>query len=342
MAHPNIFRFATSELSQDAMIAWLMECAGADDAALRKVGRRFILFLRERSLQAADEGRQGEKPGSLPADAVVNVSKVETQYQRIDIYCLAEIDGKRESFVIEDKTGTTQHGNQLQRYREVVRSDGIQEDYINLIYLKTGMPYKDELCAAKEAGYGHVGVHDLNGFLDSEAAKSVSSDLLCQYRDHIAEQAKKQHCAEQNWNMDEGPIQYRFAERLKGLADDKENPGGIWRDRSRGGSHWTQYRFFGLHLFWRMDSWGPLRLMVDTREGPPNPDIDGYRNSFCRVCKEAGVTPYKVRFRRGNEMTIGAIQYPEGNCIGSDVEAFLEKVTRVHTAFLGRIAEHRG
>ena len=124
---PNIFKYATSELSQDAMIAWLMACAEADDAALREVGRSFIRFLLRRPLRKPD-GTDDEidiesavidgngKPLRYEGDGLVSIVKeVETQYRHVDVYCRAEIDGKLVSFVIEGKTGTTQHGGQLER-----------------------------------------------------------------------------------------------------------------------------------------------------------------------------------------------------------------------------------
>ena len=42
---PNIFRFAPSELSQDAMFIWLARCATESDAALRRLGNAFVQFL---------------------------------------------------------------------------------------------------------------------------------------------------------------------------------------------------------------------------------------------------------------------------------------------------------
>lgn len=123
---PNIFsEFATSELSQDAMIAWLMACArpDEDDAARREMGQSFIRFLLERPCNGA-ESAVLDGDGELnryDGDGVVSdVPCVTTQYKHIDVYCNATIDGRPVSFVIEDKTGTTQHGGQLERYRGVV------------------------------------------------------------------------------------------------------------------------------------------------------------------------------------------------------------------------------
>ena len=357
----NIFHFATSELSQDAMIAWLMECANADDDALRKVGRSFIRFLLDRPLQMTDGctiqraviGSNRNEPEAYdgPGEPCVKEVCVKTQWQRIDVYCHAKVGGKQVSFVIEDKTNTMEHGDQLARYRKAVRDDDLHEDYLKLIYLKTGMPYKHELDKARGAYYCHVGVYDLDCFLEEQTVESASSDLLQQYRQHIAAEAEKQRTSEREWNMDLGPIQRRFADALwcrtrnangRVPTTDSELGDDVWIGRNPDGGYWTQYRFFGCHLFWRMDSWRPLRLMVDTGHEPSSPDIDRYRESFGNACAcVEDIEPYQgVRFRRGKEMTLGAIQYPCPSKREQDMDAFLDRVAQVHERFLEQIAIH--
>lgn len=357
LGNPNIFHFATSELSQDAMIAWLMECARAESPALREVGAEFIRFLLDRPLEAPNRieraviGADGEPRRYDGGGTVSGVSEVKTQWQRVDVYARAEIDGKLVSFVIEDKTHTSEHGGQLKRYRERIAHDEVQEDYLKLIYLKTGMPDKYELIKAAEEYYCHVGVHHLNEFLQGELCKTASSDLLRQYREHIRAQAEKQQAAKAEWDMHYGPVQRKFAEKLKKACTEKANeqapprkgkPDVIWPGRSRGGGHWTQYRFFGRYLFWRMDGGYPLRLMADMKpEGSPpsNANIEQYRSQFGDVCKEAGVDVAKFRRRSGREMTIGAIPYPnqQKGKIGKDVDAFLQQVVQVHKGFLAKL-----
>ena len=344
---PNIFEYATSELSQDAMIAWLMACAHPkeEDAALREVGRSFIRFLlkmRCNDLDSAVLDGDGKLMGYDGAGVVSEVCNLDTQYNKVDVYCRAKIDGRLVSFVIEDKTGTTHHSGQLDRYRRMAQSDSHDEHYLKLIYLKTGMPFPDELDAAARAHFCHVGVKELNRFLNSEMAIAASSDLLQQYRTHISKLAHKQKKARRNWNMDCGPIQYTFAKELKQRT--KANAGEvIWKWRNRGGGYWTQYRFFGLHLFWRMDTGGDLRMMVDVRQPKPsNVDVYEYQKAFLRTCHGL-VKPAKFNFRRGKEMTVGAIPYPKGREIGEDAAAysFLDAIAQVHERFLQELAKLR-
>ena len=128
---PNIFHYATKELSQDAMICWLIDWAGQDgphvDRQLRTCARQFVQAL-------LDHKREGRV---RPRDITTEIRR---QDKRIDV--LARINGVH-ILLIEDKTATGAHGDQLARgYEAVVRGEtgfgAVDEDHIRSIYLKTG------------------------------------------------------------------------------------------------------------------------------------------------------------------------------------------------------------
>lgn len=356
----NFFNHVRLEKALDGMVAWLISCATDPDATLCEVGRSFVRFLLRSDLRAADRIIESAVLGAdgipLRFDGPGEVSRilrVQTQHRRIDVYSCAEIDGHIVSFVIEDKTDTTEHSGQLARYRRIVQSDNIREDYIKLIYLKTGMPYDGELESAASAHYCYIGVHDLAGFLGREPAASAPSDLLRQYREYIETAAAWQKQAQRELNMDCGPIQYRFAEKLKARTaavnskygtPDKPVEDVIWKATNLGGSSWTQYRFLGRHLCWRMDSWKHLRLKVsmdiESLLGAKL-GIEQYREHFRIACADIGAGTLSFGRRSGNEMTIGVIPYPNHpeRAIGKDLDGFLNLVSRVHERFLERITE---
>ena len=346
---PNIFKYATSELSQDAMIAWLMACAKADenDGALREVGQRFFRFLLERpcnNVERAVLDRDG-KLTRYDGHGLVSDVCVKTQYENIDVYCSATIDGKQVSFVIEDKTGTTEHSNQLERYKEIVQSDEIKEDYLKLIYLKTGMPFDWELRNVANDNYCHVGASHLEGFLNDKSVKAASSDLLGQFRAHISASASWQGQAYQDWNMSLGQVQYRFAEKLKARIEGASAGGEVWQGSNIGGGHWAQYRFGDHHLFWRMDTnRGHLRMMVEPGRIESNVDPRRYRAAFREACKHEGQIPKWPRLKSNSrEMSVGAIEYPypDERTIGQNIDAFLDSIAQVHERFLQELARLR-
>ena len=129
---PNLFNYAKKELSQDAMIAWLIEWANErfalinDDEGLHELGQRFVTALLETH-------------GELPLTKRFN-STVHLQDHGIDV--LARITDEH-VLLIEDKTSTSAHSNQLKRYYgHVLNGDtevgSVPKEYIYPINLKTG------------------------------------------------------------------------------------------------------------------------------------------------------------------------------------------------------------
>lgn len=128
---PNIFHYATKELSQDAVICWLLDWAGRQDAqgedkALHACGHRFVKAL-------LDEHR-----ARLDGD----IEKVEILQQDHSIDVLARING-RQVLLIEDKTSTSDHSRQLKRYYDAVVEGKtglgeVREETLFPIFLKTG------------------------------------------------------------------------------------------------------------------------------------------------------------------------------------------------------------
>jgi len=101
---PNIFNLATKELSQDSFIAWLLQWADSDcktiDEKLNDCAKGFIKLLI--FTQFADN---------------IEIKKVKAgrQWENIDIW--AEVNDEY-LIIIEDKTFTQQHSNQLETYKE--------------------------------------------------------------------------------------------------------------------------------------------------------------------------------------------------------------------------------
>ncbi len=123
MNKPNLFKYATKELSQDAFFAWLLAWADHKchqyNEALNKTAKDFVRLL----LQDTAE---------LP----INDVDVVRQCNNIDI----KVEVNHEYFIfIEDKTNSGEHSSQLARYREIAEkhySDHVEN--LRFRYLKTG------------------------------------------------------------------------------------------------------------------------------------------------------------------------------------------------------------
>ena len=112
--------------------------------------------------------------------------------------------------------------------------------------------------------------------------------------------------------------------------------GSLGRDVNKGGgSSWTQY-WFARHLFWRLDSGMPLRLMIDRGQAGSVEGSGGmlsdYRDCFDRALQEEGLSPGGTRRIRGNQCTVGSVKIP--NFQEMTASEFLDRVTQVHIGFL--------
>ena len=140
----SIFKYATSELSQDAFICWLcsflLEENKGVDPVLETCAVEFVQsflpdFCKEDTVSAII--RQKIISFQIQNDK----GEVKDKKGLIDV--LLEINGKH--VIIEDKTFTSTHGNQINHYKIGLINKGIKEKDIICVYYKTSdQPYPEE------------------------------------------------------------------------------------------------------------------------------------------------------------------------------------------------------
>lgn len=96
----NLFDFATSELSQDAFVCWL--CSRWDDP--------------DDTVCAASQNLLRAMLGSHDPKKPVQVLQVARQRCHVDVALLTEHADVRRIVIVEDKTGSVEHDDQLRRY----------------------------------------------------------------------------------------------------------------------------------------------------------------------------------------------------------------------------------
>ena len=118
----NIFRYATSELSQDAFICWLLSHATEEcwdvDVNLRNCALSFLDKILECKNFISKEN--------------IFIKSIAKQYKNIDV--LLQVD--KYYVIIEDKTFTDTHDNQINRYKKTLISEGIETENIICVYYK--------------------------------------------------------------------------------------------------------------------------------------------------------------------------------------------------------------
>ena len=129
LTRPNIFNYAKKELSQDAVICWLLECCHSDDDKYRQIGIDFVRFI-------LDNENIKEKDIELEKDSP------RSQYKNMDVHANIRVGKTIIPVIFEDKTDTFLHDNQESKYIEKIEK------------LKTGSLFNDNgLCWREKAQY---------------------------------------------------------------------------------------------------------------------------------------------------------------------------------------------
>ncbi|MGR3913379.1 MAG: PD-(D/E)XK nuclease family protein [Gammaproteobacteria bacterium] len=177
---PNIFNFATSELSQDAALAYMLAWADAGNkgkgGGMHALGQDFVKRL---------FGKHDAKR----APSSIKSVEVETQRhigERRNVDVVATINGEY-VLLIEDKTDSIEHSGQLEAYLDALQKEHGAEKVFP-VYLKTGYVFNDEREIVAGKGYG---VFDLNDLLEFFAEyKNIDDDVFAQFHDHCVQTAK--------------------------------------------------------------------------------------------------------------------------------------------------------
>ena len=192
---PNLFSFATKELSQDAMICWLVKWSGVmadteEEKGLQACGEAFVDAL-------LGEGRELAGP--------VKGTSIYRQDKDIDVLALVKDQGKRHVLLIEDKTHTRERGGQLQGYLDRVKNgetrvgkEGKHWDLLHPIYLKTG---NQSLAADERIEKQGYRVFRRKEWLRVLDAYEGNHPILIDFREHLR-CWENQFLSFRNWRKD--------------------------------------------------------------------------------------------------------------------------------------------
>ena len=169
MNAPNLFTYATSELSQDAFICWLLAWAAPEhkdvDPSLHACAVELInaFFV---------------KHGQLPPSSIETL-EVKRQDSNIDVSCI--VNGVY-AILIEDKTTTKNHSGQLLRYYETM-SARYEPQNILPIYFKT----HDQACyaAVNKDGYQAFTRSDFLDVLNAGLKMGIKNAIFLDFQQHL-------------------------------------------------------------------------------------------------------------------------------------------------------------
>ncbi|NEU30240.1 PD-(D/E)XK nuclease family protein [bacterium LRH843] len=165
---PNLFEFATSELSQDAFLCWLLKWGmpvyRSINAPLHGAAIAFI----------SEIFHMHHTP--VP---VINKIEITRQFKSLDI--LAVINDTY-AILIEDKTYTKDHSNQLVRYREEVKKAKPELIQLPIYYKLTDQSHYN---SPLRAGYLPFKREIMLSILAKGEEQGVQNDIFLDYYKHV-------------------------------------------------------------------------------------------------------------------------------------------------------------
>ena len=258
---PNLFAYATKELSQDAVICWLIEWSAtaanhAGEHVLRNLGQSFVGAL------------LGKHNVALAGD--IRSAEIYQQDNGIDVLARIRDEKSEHVLLIEDKTGSEVHGDQLHRYLRAAMEGSTNlrkvPGSICPIYLKTG---NQSLAGDRKVENSYFKVFHRADFLTVLNGYRHSHPIVTDFREHLQKveddsrsfDAWRQEDDRGNWSRAAWEGFYR---RLELELEGEEGEIG-WRyaPNPAGG-------FLGFH--WSVASRGDAQFYLLLEVSPGSPD----------------------------------------------------------------------
>jgi len=319
---PNIFRIATKELSQDGFFTWLLQWADKDNAVhnhqLNDTAKDFVRFLIQQQHETS----------------ALEIRKVDAarQWKNIDIW--AEVNDEY-FIVIEDKTNSAQHSEQLERYKNIAIEEYKGKNFKHVfIYLKTGNESLETLKNVSEKGYAII---DRKGILCVFNQRQVHNEIFNEFKEHLTALETQTNSFTSfaniitDWKAGEG-----FYIKLQELLG--EWPGWKYVANQTGGFlgfwyHWTGTSEYDLYIQIENAIDRDIKLVVKIGDWTPSTALlHQILSDLQPYSQKHGLTLSKPdRFRLGETSTLAIIQNPfsvdsSGNL---DIDQFIQTLKKL-------------
>ena len=159
---PNIFKYATSELSQDAFICYLLEFGNAKYRNTKEY-ELARLFLKHLNIEE-------------------DIEEIKRQESHIDVLILTE----SYAVILEDKTFSKEHSEQLKRYLEKCKNDYPDKE-VKLLYFKTG--YTD-IQEKEKFAKNKIYIFDIDTITNLMKTYSGKNIIIDMWKEHVEQISK--------------------------------------------------------------------------------------------------------------------------------------------------------
>lgn len=313
MVKPNIFKISTKELSQDAFITWLLqwgdsnnELESENDIKLNKCGIDFAKRLLEKEISGFNENITSIKAG--------------LQWENIDVWALVN---ENYLIIIEDKTFTERHSNQLKRYKKIAEKWCSENSCMPIcVYLKTGNESQNGLNTVKSKGFY---IYNRPEFIDLLKEYDANNDIFQDFKNRLIKIEESSHEWKnkliKDWKDDDWQGFFQFLEKQKNNSNENllmdwfyvNNPnGGFWDAVLNAKEWWDIYPVFLQTEEYKLCF--KLSTNPDEVTMPENSNRGGIRNKISRLilnsAKEKGIQTITRprRFGNGKVMTVAVVE----------------------------------
>lgn len=185
----NLFDYATSELSQDAFLCWLAANWDSEDETVHDSAQN-LLF---RCIQAHTDDTACNNSKSYTAVDThpnerhedIQVFKVTRQHEHMDVLLELGYEGRKYDVIVEDKTRSRDHDDQLNRYYGELSIESADVQIVGLYFKSDFVPERREIEDSTSGRYVVMDYNDILGCLSNG-----STNLILQsYRDRLQEKA---------------------------------------------------------------------------------------------------------------------------------------------------------
>ena len=331
---PNLFRYGRKELSQDAMICWLLDWANERhaeaDRHLHECGQKFV-----RALFAKHDRAGPDK---------IHTVVPRKQVSGIDV--LAWINGEY-AILIEDKTDSGAHDGQLKRYHKYVLDGGCKIDGEKIepspeevfpIFFKTGnMSLRDkehiETKIDLDPPRPPYRVFERRDFLESMKVYDRSvSEILTDFITHmeeIEEEADSWKCIPPKGKWPSSAWQ-GFYRNLEETMQFKEHGWNYVSNRGGGFmGFWWYFKREGDALVYLQTEQEKLCFKIKVSEKPKRTELRGrWHERIMKANESPGMDICKPKFGNGKHMTVAVLK-GDWRQIGDDGRLDLEATVKV-------------
>ena len=293
----NIFKYATSELSNDAFLCWLFSISKKGntnkDSIEYKVSQGYL-----------------NKFCKYEGEIIVNNDEkdIVRQEGKIDVLIKGKYDNGEEFILaIENKTSSREHSKQLERYKDYIDKNYEHIKNRSFIYYKTAIQSNIE--EIKKKGYSVFQIYEIFDLLNKYEAEKSENYILKNYFYFIKEEVEKydnfMKINISEWNIEafQGFFHYLLPIIRKNKYILESNSGFGYHDNQSGG-HWSIW--FGNHMKIKNKNGDNIGFHLNLETS----NTKGEKNWLCRLIVRANERDIEKKWGKSDiEQYIGKIGY---------------------------------